>query len=177
MTPVDDPVERARRFYVSVRQSISGSRTTWQFGIASHQGYMKTFANVKRLEPIVAELKTIAIENQPALDIIDRYDSPKTLFYCDPPYLKSKRVNKNIYRHEMSEQDHIDLAGALNRCKAKVALSGYPSELYDDLYSDWNRHDVELMMNLKVTKTNRPTRTEAIWTNYDPTPTENRLIS
>lgn len=37
----------------------------------------------------------------------------------------------------MTEQDHIDLAKFLRELKGMVIISGYPSELYDDLYKGW----------------------------------------
>jgi DNA adenine methylase len=55
----------------------------------------------------------------------------------DPPYLPSTRDAGADYRFEMTEEDHIKLAGALNAVKGKVILSGYPSELYTSLYREW----------------------------------------
>ena len=41
---------------------------------------------VEDLGLIAQRLLRVQIENAPAIDVIQRYDSPETLFYCDPPY-------------------------------------------------------------------------------------------
>jgi DNA adenine methylase len=45
----------------------------------------------------------VQIENRPAVDVIRLYDSPKTLFYCDPPYLHATRGDAKAYGFEMDE--------------------------------------------------------------------------
>jgi len=53
--------------------------------------------------PAVAErLLGVQIENRPAADIIRLYNSPGTLFYCDPPYVHSTRSDSKAYEFEMS---------------------------------------------------------------------------
>ena len=47
--------------------------------------------SVEGLSEIVQRLLRVQIENAPALEVIARYDSPETLFYCDPPYLHGTR--------------------------------------------------------------------------------------
>jgi len=39
----------------------------------------------------------------------------------------------------MDERDHRRLAELLHGVRGMVILSGYPSPLYDELYSDWHR--------------------------------------
>ena len=53
------------------------------------------------------------IENVPAAEIILRYDSPQTLFYCDPPYPHATRGDSKAYGHEMSGREHEELAQVL----------------------------------------------------------------
>lgn len=94
------------------------------------------------LRAIIDRLQGVVIEHEPALKVIERFDSPETLFYVDPPYVHSTRVRVDAargYRHEMTDEDHRDLAAVLNRVAGAVILSGYPCELYEDLYSKWER--------------------------------------
>jgi DNA adenine methylase len=57
----------------------------------------------------------------------------------------------------MSEADHVELAEKLNQTKGAVLVSGYHSELYDDLYKGWIRRE-------KITRTNmHGERTEVLW--------------
>jgi DNA adenine methylase len=37
----------------------------------------------------------------------------------------------------MTDEQHRELAAGLHELDGAVVLSGYPSELYSDLYSDW----------------------------------------
>src|SRR5690348_2227431 len=58
------------------------------------------------LPAIHARLRRVAMESGDALDLIPREDGPGTLFYCDPPYLPSTRQARDVYAHEMSENEH-----------------------------------------------------------------------
>jgi DNA adenine methylase len=87
-------------------------------------------------------LQGVLIENCPAVDIIARMDTPRTLIYADPPYCRSTRAKARGYRHEMTDDDHRELAAKLRAARGMVVLSGYPSDLYDhELYPDWIRHE------------------------------------
>jgi DNA adenine methylase len=41
----------------------------------------------------------------------------------------------------LTENQHIELANLLNRVKGAVIVSGYHSELYDELYKGWIRRE------------------------------------
>lgn len=84
-----------------------------------------------------ARLKEVQIENRPALDLIKRFNHENVLIYADPPYLLETRGDKQ-YRHEMTEQDHLDLLKALKQHRGYVILSGYPSEMYDRELHGWS---------------------------------------
>lgn len=110
-------------------------------------------------------LRGVVVEHRDAIEIIQRYDSPETLIYADPPYLFSTRCDRAAahshgYRHEMTDTEHRRLADALRGCRAMVVLSGYPSELYDgELYRDWERFE------RRHTADGGKGSTEAIWVN------------
>lgn len=81
--------------------------------------------SVEGLSEIVQRLLRVQIENAPALEVIKRYDSPQTLFYCDPPYPHDSRSDTNAYGFEMTENEHLKLAEVLHNVKGKVAISSY----------------------------------------------------
>lgn len=64
------------------------------------------------------------------------------------------------YRHEMSDDDHRQLAVQLHAIKGMAIISGYPCELYDrELYPSWLRVErPHLADGVKE-------RTEVIWIN------------
>jgi DNA adenine methylase len=86
-------------------------------------------------------MKGVTIEHKDALEVVPLWDSPLTVFYADPPYLPDTRRSKSVYKHEMSEEQHIELAQALNRVQGSVLVSGYDSSLYNRLYHGWERHE------------------------------------
>lgn len=89
----------------------------------------------------VERLQGVLIENTHAAKIIRAYDIPNALLYCDPPYVTSTRgvsgKPKRGYLHEMTDEDHRALATILHASKAMVMISGYPSALYEELFTDW----------------------------------------
>ena len=171
--PCDDNLERARRFLVRVVQGYSGNlnSTGWSSNVNTPQakGVARWFNRIPKLPAIVSRLKQMQIESKPALEIIKRYDTGNTLFYCDPPYLQSTRSSKTDYvDYEMSDDGHRQLASALRGCKGKVAISGYRSDLYDELYQGWHRHDKETTSRTTTARAEtKPKRVESLWTNYE----------
>ena len=107
-----------------------------------------------------ARLKGVQIENRPALDLIRRFNHDNVLIYADPPYLLNTRGGKQ-YKHEMTEQDHLDLLDTLKQHKGPVILSGYPSEMYDRELSGWNR------LAKKSYNQNSDARLEVLWCNFN----------
>lgn len=105
-------------------------------------------------------LKSVQIENRPALDLIRKFNHDNVLIYADPPYLLNTRGGKQ-YRYEMTEQDHLDLLDALKQHKGTVILSGYPSEMYDRELVGWNQ------IHRKSYNQNADQRTEVLYCNFE----------
>jgi DNA adenine methylase len=176
LDPSATPFERARRFYVRARQVRTGLAQTASLGRwanckntsrAGTSGVISRWLGGVEMLPEIAErLLRVQIENRPALDVIRLYDSPQTLFYCDPPYVHSTRGDSKAYRHEMTDDQHRELADLLSRVAARVAFSNYECDLLDGLYPapTWRKYS-------GPPRTNHATkgkRTEVLWTNYDP---------
>ena len=60
--------------------------------------------------------------------------SPKTLFYCDPPYPHESRGDAKAYAFEMADSEHEKLAYALSNVEDKLAVSGYNCDLMNNIY-------------------------------------------
>jgi DNA adenine methylase len=173
--PIDclSELERARRFFVRARQVRTGLAQTASAGRWAHckltsragmaGAVSRWLGSVEGLSEIVQRLLRVQIENAPAIEVIQRYDSEETLFYCDPPYPHASRGDSHAYGYEMTDNDHRKLAEVLIGAKGKVALSGYHCELLDKLYKDWNYVESDPKQCLSVKKS----RTEVLWTNYD----------
>lgn len=168
--PTCDPLERARRFAVRCQQgahSKSGSQKsgTWRSMLKSRPySFARDWAVYPdRLQPIVERLQGVAIDNRPALDVLRRYDSERTLFYVDPPYMHETRISTAAYSHEMSVSDHLEMLIALLQVQGMVVLSGYASDTYDDALRRWTRHE------FGVVSTHGKQRTEVVWLNQAAT--------
>lgn len=92
---------------------------------------------------VIERFKDVVIENMDALKLIDTIDTKKTFFYFDPPYMPDTRSSmkggQKYYRHEMSESDHEKLLIKIINLKGMSIISGYDSELYNDILKDWRK--------------------------------------
>jgi DNA adenine methylase len=84
-------LERAGRFLYLQRLAFGGKVAGRNFGVDLHGS---SRFDVTRLAPLLDEiherLAGVVIECLPWQDFIDRYDTPSTLFYLDPPYFGSE---------------------------------------------------------------------------------------
>lgn len=168
------PVERARRFYVRARQTRTGLAQTssegrWAHCVLTSRAGMagavsRWLGAIENLPEIVQRLQRVQIENVPALELIERYDTPETLFYLDPPYVHESRGDKKAYGNEMTDWDHVQLSNKLHSIRGRAVLSGYRSKLYDMLYRDWHRIDAPA----KVINSSKGIRQECLWINFAP---------
>jgi len=134
-----DPVEKARRWFVAVRQSFSGhiEQGSWSFGVQPQGDHS---LHTHRWRSALAELprfherfKRVQVEGDDWRAILDRYDSPQTVFYCDPPYVPDTRTVPKVYTHELTLADHAELVDRLLRIHGGVVLSGYDHPVYAPL--------------------------------------------
>jgi DNA adenine methylase len=165
-------LERARRFFIRARQARTGLAQTASIGRwancrntsrAGMSGAVSRWlGSVEDLPETALRLLRVQIESRPALEVIRLYDSPGTLFYCDPPYPHATRGDSKAYRYEMDDEAHRTLALALRACAGKAAVSGYRCDLLDSLFRDWRRADAPA----KVCHSVKKLRREALWMNY-----------
>jgi len=100
-------LERARRFFVRARQVRTGLAQTasigrWANCLQTSRAGMagavsRWLGSVEGLEWIATRLLRVQIENDSAINVIQRYDSLGTLFYCDPPYPHDSRGDSKAY--------------------------------------------------------------------------------
>ena len=75
--------------------------------------------------------KITEILNVDYKEIISKYDSPKTFFYLDPPYMGREKYYIN---HDFDENSHYELSSILNNIKGRFALSYYYFDGIKELY-------------------------------------------
>ena len=80
-------------------------------------------------------LRITDVENMDFQDVIEKYDSPTSYFYTDPPYYI---VGEGTYysNHDFDRKDHERLANVLNNVQGKFSLSYYDFELLHQWYPE-----------------------------------------
>lgn len=144
-----DPIEQARRTLVKAAMGFGSNSVHKRTGF--RPGHARTgqipagdwSGLPASLEQAIERLRGVVVEERPALEVIRRYDSAKTLHYIDPPYPHGARGDDCRYRCEMTDGEHAELAEALHVVRGMVIVSGYGCDLYDKaLYADWQRVEV-----------------------------------
>lgn len=167
-SPSTDEVEKARTVFAQLRMAFGGLGSRGHrpgFGFAKTSCRAKaTKACVDHLPTTVERLRSVTIMNRCGIDVIRRFDSPETLFYCDPPYHSQTRKGTADYQHEMSDSQHLELLNTLKNVKGKVMLSGYDNPLYQKHLSGWRRSTRVQALQCSRDKTQK--RTESLWMNW-----------
>lgn len=160
------PVEKARRTVVRSFMGYGSAALTGQYKTGFRNRHKIGDANLalnwsrlpEQIPLAMDRLRLVTLECLPAVELIPKYDHQKTLFYVDPPYVhETRNTNGNAYRHEMTDEQHAELARQLHAVKGMVIISGYDCPLYRELYAGWE-------MSTRVTIGEKAAhRTECLW--------------
>lgn len=159
----DSDVEKARKFAIRCYFGI-GNSAVFKNGFrrsksATSSNKAKTWSMLpEQLQEATQRLKEAIIENDEAINIIERYNNEDVFIYCDPPYVLSTR-KEHLYKHEMTYEQHIKLLEVLKKHKGKVLISGYDNELYNTMLKGWHKETIQ-------TSAERGKRIECLWFNY-----------
>ena len=144
----------------------TGEKVGWKNDV---QGRERSYATGQwcslpdRIIEAAERLRGVQIENKPAVDLIKRFNYPNVLIYADPPYVLSTRYGaKKQYRHDMTDDDHMELLEALRAHTGPVIISGYQSELYDAGLPGWYK------ATKKARTQTTAERQEILWMNFEP---------
>lgn len=173
--PADSEIEAARRLIVrsfmgfgsdghNVAQRTGFRANSNRSGTTPAQDWVNYPDGLRR---IIDRFRGVVIENRAALDVMRQHDRADTLHYVDPPYLPETRSMKSrrgggkyhAYAHEMTVADHVELLAGLVELQGAVMLSGYPSALYDDALTGWQR------IERKALADGARERIEVLWLN------------
>jgi len=172
-----DDLEIARRFFTRVNQSFAqtaGRQTGWSVTTARTQSKAASVhSRIDRFAACAERLSAVQIENCDAADLVERLATADAVVYADPPYPDAVRVSRGErgtstdYRADMgTDDDHRRLAKVLNETPSTVLLSGYPCDLYDELYAGWDYADrVVHAHSSNSVRSARTLRTERVWSN------------
>jgi len=128
-----DDIEQAVCFYYCLKLSFSASEVDATFGdTVEMESKFLSFRNTD-WESIWKRLQRVTILNRDAVEVIEQYDSPHTLFYCDPPYMVSD--DRQDYKFQDSFL-HQRLLNILRNLKGKFILSYDCNPSIKQMY-DW----------------------------------------
>jgi DNA adenine methylase len=169
-----DELTQAVAFFVRARQSMAGRENSFaplsRTRIRSKMNEQASawLTAVEGLTEVHERMKRVVIVGpKDGKEVIRQQDGEQTLHYCDCPYLDETRASPDVYTHEMSRADHVELLETLANVKGKFLLSGYWSPLYDTAAGihGWKCHRFELPNNSASGDTKRRV-VECLWSNY-----------
>lgn len=169
---VDYSINNAITFFIKARMSLAGRTTTFapistsRLRRRMNEQVSAWLSCIEGLEAVHNRLKRVFIYQRDALNVIEQVDHVNTAIYCDPPYMHSTRTTKTEYgQFEMTDEDHIKLLEKLLVCKSKILLSGYESDLYNNILKGWNIHRFEIANSASGSKVKRK-MIECLWLNF-----------
>ncbi|MBQ3600956.1 MAG: DNA adenine methylase [Lachnospiraceae bacterium] len=140
-----EPFEKALNFYIRCNMGHGfrtiGEKVGWKIDV---QGREKAYAAMdwcklpEKVMQAAERLRGVQIENSPAIDVIQRFNFKNVLIYCDPPYMLQTRHGKQ-YKCEMSNDEHMELLVVLLKHKGPVVISGYDTDLYNNMLEGWSK--------------------------------------
>lgn len=163
---LDDPLEQAVQFLVRLNMGYgyktNGIKVGWKNDV---QGRERAYAAEDwtrlpgMIDSVAERLRGVQIEHMDAIQLIQRFNDPKVLIYCDPPYMLETRRGKQ-YQYEFTDEQHVQLLAVLNEHRGPVMLSGYNSPLYDEMLKGWYREEVT-----NLTQSGQKKK-EILWMNF-----------
>lgn len=112
-----DDVEIAFRFIYVANNSVNGDLVSFKInrGLREKTSRMTTILAIRKFQDVIDKW---IIENCDFEDVMNRYDSERTLFYLDPPYIKRRE-----YRHFFKNEDYYRLKKKLEEIKGFYILN------------------------------------------------------
>lgn len=108
--------------------------------------------------------KITFVENKDFQEVVEKYDSPTTYFYMDPPYWKTENYYSN---HDFDVNDHTRLAECIKGIQGKFSLSYYDfPQLSEWFPKDQYRWEQKDFSKAASTKKEKNMGTELLIMNY-----------
>lgn len=134
-----DELARAVRTYLLVQMSFGGAMPGctgggFSFGFRN-KSPRDLFLNksLTQMEPAAERLRNVFVERCDCVDLIRRYDQPRTVFFCDPPYLQQAG-----YAEAFGLEDHQRLCKALRGIQGRFLLTVNDHPAIREMYAGLN---------------------------------------
>lgn len=153
-------IQKAARFLMIVKAAFGSRLTSPSFGTAKKQPASFRLSDVTALIALARErLDGVTIENLDFADVIGRYDSPGTLFFCDPPYIGTAG-----YACRYTMDDHGRLKDALQTAKGRAVVTLNDCEATRRLYEGWAIEETHVTYTIGRHKARQKKNAEVIIT-------------
>jgi DNA adenine methylase len=157
-------VQRAWAFWVLTNQGFAGMIGSWGFGKTASKEKAVATKRDEFTKGYAERLRTVQVEHNDALKVIDRCDDKDAFLYCDPPYINSDQGHYEGYTSTQYE----DLLKRLAKFKGKFMLSSYPSALLTKYIKRYKWKVKRIKKAVAVTKLTDKQKVEMIVLNYEP---------
>lgn len=174
----EDPVERARQWYVVASQSFGAmvardarpsTGRGWggeRLGLMHLNRAASTANRVDNIWRFVERMRLVQIECLDWRACLDRYDHSDCVFYLDPPYVAGTR-RAGGYVHELSDDDHAELVERVLALEGVAVVSGYDHPIYTPLVDvgGFARHEFDVLSTAgqRSVDRQRDRRLEVVW--------------
>lgn len=157
-----DPVTRAYDFYYRVYSHFGGKyNDSDDWGYTRSQRAYDMSKVREKFKQTHERLIGVYIENRSFEEVIPRYDSPDTFFYCDPPYL-----GLSGYLYKFTEAHHVRLRELLGGIKGKFLLSINDHPQIREWYAPFYIEGIETRYTLSKQTSGRQVAKELLISNY-----------
>ena len=127
----------AAKYAYVLTQVFSGSKPETSSFIDLKGKYKSKYLTFrdKLMKPNWVEhfLRVTEVENMDFAEVIEKYDSPTTYFYVDPPYWKTENYYSN---HDFDREDHERLSKSLINMEGKFSLSYYDFDILHEWFPE-----------------------------------------
>ena len=160
-------IEKIYRWFIVAKLAFGGhwqrrEKPAFGYGLLDRKRVRKLINVPNNIQKVANRFRLVQIENLFWEKIIDIYDSENTLFYLDPPYVKSLRVSGG-YDFDFNIMDSIKLIDRILNVKGKVIISGYKHRVHDRLEkNNWRRIDFDVPL-ISSGNTKKKRVIDSIW--------------
>lgn len=118
----DDDVQRAAEFAFLRTSNYGSMHRRSGFTATAVRNASQVWDNVaKRVDAVAERFRGVIIEHSEWTGVVEQYDTPETLFYCDPPYVESTDVG--LYATDATSFDHVELAETMATIDGRCLVS------------------------------------------------------
>jgi DNA adenine methylase len=120
-------------FYINANMSFGAKiNSGWKINVFSEVNPSTLNKKFKDLPKTLNRLRDVYLEKDNAINVIKRWDSPQTFFYCDPPYIGADQGHYSGY----TKEDFEELINTLKNIKGSFLLSHYSTSDIE-IPKDW----------------------------------------